>query len=335
MAENTVSVVITAYNIKDLAADTVHAVCSQTLRDLEIIIVDDGSTDGTGEVLDRLAAEDPRIRVLHKENGGASSARLAGVSAARGEWITILDGDDIPENTLYEKLLLNALTYSADVSQVSCRMVYPDRTEDFYGTGKLLVQSAPEALRDLVSGEFIEPQLGAKLFRRDLFEGLADEYDTSIRYLEDLLMGFYLIRKASISVYEDVCLLNYMRREGSLSSSGINPKLVADPLTVTRTILRETERMGMDNVQTAAREKYLRRLIYNVTGYTGKDRKTARPFERSALKELRSVKKQALSWNVSARIRIMTVWCSFWPASYRFVHSAYARIKKLDRRYRV
>lgn len=333
MTENTVSVVITAYNIKDLVADTVRAVCGQTLRDLEIIIVDDGSRDGTGEVLDLLAREDPRIRVIHKENGGASSARLAGIKAAQGGWVSILDGDDIPEDTLYEKLLTNALTYAADVSQVSYRMVYPDRTEDFYGTGKLLVQNGREALRDLVSGEFIEPQLGAKLFRRELFEGLEEVFDTSLRYLEDLLMGFCLFRKASVSVYEDICLLNYMRREGSLSSSGISPKLVEDPLTVTRTILRETEEM--DDVHAAAQERYLRRLIYNITGYMGEERKTAQPFERPALKELRSVKKDAMSWPVSSRIRMMTVWCALWPASYRFVHTAYARIKKLDRRFRV
>lgn len=331
MSDNTISVIITSYNLEGIVSGTVRAVMAQTWRDLEIIIVDDGSTDGTREELEALAKEDQRIKLIFKENGGAASARLAGFREASGGWITTLDGDDIPEENMYERLLLNAMMYSSDISHGSYRMVFPDRTEDFYGTGKLLVQDSGDALTDLISGEFIEPQLGVKLFRRELFEGLENELDLTVRYLEDLLMGFYLFRKAKRCVYEDVCLLNYIKRPGSLSLQSVNPHLIDDPLRVTRIILYETA--DSEKAHAAAEEKYLRRLIYNATGYTGKNRRVAAPFARSAVKELRKVRKEALSWNITSRLKVMVRWCSFWPGSYRAVHAAYAKIKKIDRRY--
>ena len=93
-AEDLVSVIIPVYNVKpylQMCADTVFA---QTFRNLEIIFVDDGSTDGSGEICDELALKDPRVKVIHQENGGLSDARNTGIEASTGSFLYFLDSDD-------------------------------------------------------------------------------------------------------------------------------------------------------------------------------------------------------------------------------------------------
>ncbi len=100
----TISVIVPVYNIMELLPRCVASLRRQTYADLEILLVDDGSTDGTGELCDRLAAEDSRIRVLHKENGGTSSARNLGIENARGEFLGFVDSDDYVEPDMYMRL---------------------------------------------------------------------------------------------------------------------------------------------------------------------------------------------------------------------------------------
>lgn len=106
-----VSVVIPAYNVEDFIGQTVTSVRDQSYAALEIVVVDDGSTDGTAQVCDELAANDPRIRILHKKNGGLSEARNHGVQHARGDYLCFLDGDDVLDrDTIRDSL--EALTSS-------------------------------------------------------------------------------------------------------------------------------------------------------------------------------------------------------------------------------
>lgn len=102
--ESLISVIIPVYNIKEYLPRCVASVCAQTYKNLEIILVDDGSTDGTGELCDELAKKDERIRVYHKENGGSSSARNLGIEKARGEYLGFVDSDDYISEDMYARL---------------------------------------------------------------------------------------------------------------------------------------------------------------------------------------------------------------------------------------
>ncbi len=99
-----ISVIVTAYNIGGYIERGVKSVCAQTYRNLEIIVVDDGSVDATGTILDKLAESDARIQVIHEENGGLSHARNTGIARARGNYIGFVDGDDWIDPDMYEKL---------------------------------------------------------------------------------------------------------------------------------------------------------------------------------------------------------------------------------------
>ena len=99
------SIIIPVYNVKSFLPEAVESVLAQSFRDFELILVDDGATDGSGEICDRYAGEDSRIKVIHQKNAGVSAARNAGVSAAQGEYIGFTDSDDIIERDMYQRMM--------------------------------------------------------------------------------------------------------------------------------------------------------------------------------------------------------------------------------------
>ncbi|MBR3683447.1 MAG: glycosyltransferase family 2 protein [Lachnospiraceae bacterium] len=111
------SVIVPVYNTKAYLGKCVQSICNQTYENLEIILVDDGSTDGSGIACDTLAATDKRIKVIHKENGGSSSARNVGIRAARGKYIGFVDSDDYIEPMMYERLYEVIHTYGVQMAQ--------------------------------------------------------------------------------------------------------------------------------------------------------------------------------------------------------------------------
>ena len=105
--KETISIIIPAYNVQDCLGATLDSVLAQTYGSLEVIVVDDGSTDGTAKIIDAYAARDSRVKAVHKENGGVTSARLRGLSEATGAYIGFVDGDDLIEPQMYERLYEN------------------------------------------------------------------------------------------------------------------------------------------------------------------------------------------------------------------------------------
>lgn len=238
--EPKISVIIPCYNIAPWLPRCLDSVLAQTYGNIEVVVVNDGSTDGTGAVIDTYAAREPRIKAIHKENGGVTSARLRGVQEASGQWIGFVDGDDCIEPDMYERLLYNARQYGADISHCGYRMVFPDgRVNYFYDNGLLLQHDKITALRELLSGTMVEPGLCNKLFRRELLQELIHKSSmpTDIKINEDLLMNFYLFLSAECSVYEGRCPYHYIVRSTSASRQKLNESKIFDPIRVKQIIL--------------------------------------------------------------------------------------------------
>lgn len=123
-----ISVIVPVYNIKEYLPRCVASICAQTYRKLEIILVDDGSTDGTGRLCDELAKKDERIRVFHKENGGSSSARNLGIEKAEGSYLGFVDSDDYIEPDMYERLLKVLIEHGAQIAQIGRDEIDADGT---------------------------------------------------------------------------------------------------------------------------------------------------------------------------------------------------------------
>lgn len=126
MEEGKISVIVPIYKVENYLNRCVESIRKQTYRNLEIILVDDGSPDACGEMCDRYAQEDSRIRVIHKENGGLSDARNAGIEVATGEYIAFVDSDDWIDDKMYEVLYSTLLKYNADIAECSYRNLYAD-----------------------------------------------------------------------------------------------------------------------------------------------------------------------------------------------------------------
>ena len=173
--ETLISVIVPVYNIMDCLERCVKSICTQTWENLEILLVDDGSTDGTGALCDQLAKKDGRIRVFHKENGGSSSARNLGIREAKGEWLGFVDSDDWIEPQMYERLLEAALFSGASIAQASRDEIDEEGTRrpDVCAPPKEeLTRSAEEFLRTLLLHEG-DCSFCTKLVKRELFAGRA------------------------------------------------------------------------------------------------------------------------------------------------------------------
>ena len=114
-----ISIIIPIYNILDCLEKCVDSCINQTYENIEILLVDDGSTDGTDKLCDKLKEKDERIRVFHKENGGSSSARNLGIENAKGEYLGFVDSDDFISPTMYEELMEAIMQHKVSIAQVS------------------------------------------------------------------------------------------------------------------------------------------------------------------------------------------------------------------------
>jgi len=167
-----ITVIIPVYNIMEYLPRCVHSVTAQTYGNLEILLIDDGSTDGTGELCDSLASEDVRIRTYHKQNGGSSSARNLGLKLAEGAYVGFVDSDDYVEPDMYEKLYQGMEATGAYIAQVGREEIDEQgkRLPDICVPPKeVTLYSNTEFLRELLLHRG-DCSFCTKLFRRELFQ---------------------------------------------------------------------------------------------------------------------------------------------------------------------
>jgi len=335
MQENDkISIIIPVYNLEKYIEKTVQSVLEQTYKNIEIVIVNDGSTDMTMKILDKLSLSDERIKVLHKRNEGVTKARLTGVSAAIGNWVGFVDGDDVIESDMYERLLENAYRYQAEISHCGYQMVFPNRIDYYYDTGQVVLQDNEKGLTDLLEGAFIEPGLCNKLYHKTLFQNLLceDVVDMSIKNNEDLLMNYYLFKNSNSSVYEDWCPYHYILRLNSATTSSLNENQLKDPLKVLQIIRSDlTER----NLIKIVESRILLKLISVATMSRKYQEKFAKDYIIWARNELKIALNKIDRSLINNRILVMAksaYWC---PWIYAIVHKIYAILKGTDKKYEI
>ena len=219
-----ISVIVPVYNVEAYLRRCVDSVVAQTWTNLEIILVDDGSSDACGGICDAYAEKDPRIRVIHKKNGGLSSARNAGLDICSGQYIGFVDSDDWIEPEMYEKML-------SLMEQNDAQLVCAGRNDVDGETGEKTVGLCP-SLEECVSGEELAGRIFLwdhcdssacdKLCRRELFDGI--RYPEG-KTCEDIPVTYRLALKARRAVLCDKPFYNYYHRSGSISKgAGISEK---------------------------------------------------------------------------------------------------------------
>lgn len=259
MTGDKISIIVPIYNLAPWLGRCVESILAQTCENLEVILVDDGSGDDSLAIAREFARQDSRVKVIHQENAGVTAARLRGVEEATGEWIGFVDGDDELEPQMYARLLENAHSYGADISHCGYQRIDSGGNVDYhYNTGRIHCQDHLTGLRDLLEERLVGPGLWNKLYKRELFRGLREKMDFSIRNNEDMLMNFYLFSGAEKSVYEDVCPYHYLFRENSAARGKLNEHRIYDRIRVRQIILDACP----PELERDARQALLRVLLY-------------------------------------------------------------------------
>lgn len=330
--EDKISIIVPCYNIEKYIERAVKSICAQTYENIEIILVDDGSTDRTSFILDNLKDLDNRIRIVHKKNEGVTKARLTGVEVSTGKWIGFVDGDDYIEPYMYQRLLKNAKKYNAQISHCGYQMVFPNRIDYYYNTGRLEQQDNITGMKDLLEGTFVEPGLCNKLYHRTMFHSLLYDnlMDVSIRNMEDLLMNYYLFKESSRAVYDDFCPYHYMLRKGSAATSSMNKNKIGDPLKVFKIIKEDLNDYCLINT---VDKRIIDNLVATSTMSLRNQRELVELYRKEARRELRNMRGRVLKGRFSMKQKVVTIWVSVWPESYKMIHTIYAKITGVDKKY--
>ena len=239
---NKVSVIIPVYNVEAYIRDCVESVVNQTYCNLEIILVDDGSTDQSGKICDKLKETDKRIFVIHKANGGLSDARNAGIDAATGKYITFIDSDDFVAVNYVEYLLGLIKEYNADISVCEYKETFSRNIEEYkIEKDEKRIFDGKEGTLNLLYQKNFTSSACAKMYKTELF---SDVRFPKGKLHEDVAVMYLLFMNSKrISKGEEV-LYFYYQRKGSIVNSEFNSRRM-DYLTHTKQIIEKMKKIDV------------------------------------------------------------------------------------------
>lgn len=251
-----ITIIVPAYNVEAWISRCIESVVSQTHKNLEIIVVDDGSYDSTSSIVDSYAVQDERIVAVHQENSGLVAVRELGISLATGEYVGFVDGDDYVEPDLYERLIDNALRYKAQISQCAIQVCYSDgRKEPVCGSGKISVYDRLEGSYALLNDTFMESSLCNNIYHISILENSC--LDPTVINNEDLLRNVVLFGRAQRIVREEFCGYHYCSRSGSMSNGAGSIEIGRNSIKARRIILNYVE----NGLRSVALKNYLQGAI--------------------------------------------------------------------------
>ncbi len=216
--EKTISVIIPIYNIKDYIDRCLNSVINQSYTNLEIIAVDDGSTDESGDITEEFARRDSRIKVIHRENGGLSEARNAGINVATGEYIFFVDGDDWIDRHTLETLARIAAVHDADVVACGIRKVWEDGTEEVWTSEAPGIWDGKESIVQMMRYVNVCSVAWNKLYRADLWKGLS--FPEGCLH-EDEFTTYKVLYKCKKVVYLPDAFYNYFQRDTGIMGEDV------------------------------------------------------------------------------------------------------------------
>lgn len=313
-----ISVIVPVYNVQEYLSDCISSIVQQTYPSLEIILVDDGSTDQSGKLCDDRQKQDSRIRVIHKTNGGLSSARNAGIEIAQGDYITFVDSDDIIDKQMYQELV-EVLENDQQVDISCCGIERfmdesPEKKETFLQSYNQTF-SIPQYIK-LVLQHKIDNAVCNKLFRSRIVK--SSRFPEG-KINEDLLFIFNVLKVAKGVSYQQTSYYKYRIRKGSITQQ-VHPRLfdfVTNAFTIRDTVLQE-----MKLPLSAETEGY---IYYEMTNYIATVEKynshTKHIKERVYCKHyitnhiIRSFSNT--SWSIKQKLKFILV--TYFPRLYRFL----------------
>ena len=282
-----ISVIVPVYKVEKYLVRCVDSILGQTYSNLEVILVDDGSPDGSGAICDEYAQKDARIRVIHKENGGLSSARNAGIDIATGEYFGFVDSDDWIEPDTYETMLGFARKHDAKMVVGGRYDVDADTMEKTIGLcpEKEEVISGIELLGRVFLWDNVDSSACDKLFHRSLYRQV--RYPLGV-VSEDVAMFYLLAELVEHVVLIPKAFYNYYHHGGTLSTSAISAKTFH--FQQHTAVIYPYIRKHYPEIEPQARYFRVRSLVHTITEVSKAEPATADTFRkqyRTCCRELR------------------------------------------------
>lgn len=326
MKKDLISIIIPVYNIEDYVSECIESVIAQTYNNIEIILVDDGSTDSSRKICDKYAKKDNRIIVVHKENGGLSDARNVGINTAKGSYLGFVDGDDLVAPDMYQRLIEEAIVTDSDIA--TCKFDYYDKNLNTNKKNNEKVLDVCDGFcaikylfNDLICGNYA----WNKLYKAALFKDT--EYPKG-KYFEDIFTTYKLFLKANKVVLLNDSLYYYRVRDKQITNAEIvpfalikdhieaheckisNPKLTNYKVLMYKsylTCLKRCKRLIIQNKVTYINKKDALNFVNNKIDYMIAT--TQLPlFERVQAKILRAFNHVPILYNISRLKKFFEVW---------------------------
>lgn len=217
-----ISVIIPVYNVEDYLKRCLDSVISQTYKKIEIILVDDGSSDNSGKICDYYAKLDSRIRVVHQANKGLSAARNEGIKAAHGEYICFVDSDDLILQDMVEYLYNLLKKFNCDLSLCTYRLLYQNgKLGKKNGNGQVECLDSEQALRKMLYRDFIDVNASAKLYHKNIFKNIVFPEG---KYFEDVSTTYKTFIKSKRVACGYVPKYLYYKRFDSITNKKFTEK---------------------------------------------------------------------------------------------------------------
>ena len=219
--DDLISIIVPVYNVEKYLKKCVDSIINQTYKNIEIILVDDGSTDSSGKMCDDYKKVDKRIKVYHKKNGGLSDARNYGIDKSKAKYVGFVDSDDFITEDMYEILYNSIKKYDADISLARVIDCYDDIPEINNTDAKDCLFNKEEAIKKVMEAEEVSVHAVSKLYKKELFNDLRFEVG---RTTEDGIIMIELLDKCNKIAYNSSCVYYYIHRENSITTRKFNEK---------------------------------------------------------------------------------------------------------------
>ncbi len=218
-----ISIIVPVYKVEAYLDQCVQSIVDQTYQNLEIILVDDGSPDACPAMCDAWARKDSRIRVVHKENGGLSDARNAGLAVAAGDYIGFVDSDDSIAPTMYEELMTHLTDTGSEIAACGVQMVWEDGKTAMLTCSGSAVLDNEQAMEAIISESWLKQPVWYKLYKRSTVEGILFEKG---KCHEDVFWSYQPLARADRVCVFDTPLYFYRQRSGSIMGDSFSVKRV-------------------------------------------------------------------------------------------------------------
>lgn len=310
---NGISVIVPVYESEKYLDRCVQSILNQTYQDFELILVDDGSPDNSPLLCDKWAENDSRVYVIHKENGGASSARNAGLKIAKGRWIAFADSDDWLDRTALKTLYDLANQYNVPMAIGGMRVVqkYTDASIVMKQNAKVLSNADLMSRFFRLNGEPDTHSVWGAIIRRDILE---DYSFIEGRMNEDVETCYYLARKCEAAVYTDAPLYNYFKNIDGVTNSGFSKKKL-DLLDIWDIVQKQVEQFTPEYSyaceMNCKRARFTLLTQMSLNGYDHDD-SLMKKTKQQLKKEVRQSFWPLMKWKMPISRKVLLVWeCIF------------------------